>query len=58
MNPASAQPWPKTTLRRSLFLDVIPFQRKNRSDVIFEKLQELIGDGQWKPGDRSPRKWN
>ncbi|MEA4952589.1 MAG: FadR/GntR family transcriptional regulator [Aminivibrio sp.] len=35
-------------------MDVIPFQRKNRSDVIFEKLQELIGDGQWKPGDRFP----
>ena len=35
-------------------MDVIPFQRKNRSDVIFEKLQELISNGQWKPGDRFP----
>lgn len=35
-------------------MDVIPFQRKNRSDLIFEKLQDLISDGRWKPGDRFP----
>lgn len=32
--------------------DFIPFSRKSRKDVIFEKLEELIETGFWKPGEQ------
>lgn len=32
--------------------DFVPFSKKNRRDVIFEKLEELIENGYWKPGDQ------
>lgn len=35
-------------------MEVIPFQRKNRSDLIFEKLHEMIRAGHWNPGERFP----
>jgi len=41
--------------RRVLLVEpIIPFQRKNRSDMIHEKLHELIREGHWKPGDKFP----
>ncbi len=33
---------------------ITPFQRKNRSDMIHEKLQDLIREGHWKPGEKFP----
>lgn len=33
---------------------ITPFQRKNRSIMLYEKLQNLIREGQWKPGSRFP----
>lgn len=35
-------------------MDVVPFQKKNRSDLIYEKLSELIRAGEWKSGERFP----
>lgn len=32
--------------------DFIPFSKKNRRDIIFEKLEELIESGHWKPGEQ------
>lgn len=32
--------------------DFVPFSRKNRKDVILEKLEELIETGYWKPGEQ------
>ena len=32
--------------------DFVPFSQKNRKDVIFEKLEELIEAGYWKPGEQ------
>lgn len=32
--------------------DFVPFSRKNRRDIIFEKLEGLIEDGHWKPGEQ------
>lgn len=32
--------------------DFVPFTKKNRKDIIFEKLEELIESGFWKPGER------
>ncbi len=33
---------------------IVPFQRKNRSDIIYEKLHDLIKSGHWKPGEKFP----
>ena len=33
---------------------IVPFQRKNRSDIIYDTLHDLIRNGRWKPGEKFP----